>query len=66
MVMVLVFGLLTAWQQHWPLLGFLVDRNTNMFPIIRFVFVPRGIMFGEALDAAIEKNEVTPELMIRL
>jgi uncharacterized membrane protein len=72
-LVVLIFGLLTAWQQHWPLLGFLVDRNTNwllfsiliyasMFPIIRFVFVPRGIIFGEILEAAIEKNEVTPEL----
>lgn len=70
---VLVAGLITAWVQGWPILGFLQGGTVNwvlvslilyltLIPIIRFVFLPRGKVFEAALHDAIEKDQVTPEL----
>lgn len=70
---VLVVGLLAAWARGWPILGFLQGGASNwvlvslliflsIIPVIVFVFVPRGRVFRRALDDAIARNQVTPEL----
>lgn len=70
---VLVAGLLTAWAQGWPILGFLQGSRTNwvlaslalylsIMPLIPVVFLPRGRVFGAALDKAVQAGQVTPEL----
>ena len=70
---VVVAGLLTAWAEGQPILGVVQGSNTNwllvslllfltLFPIIRWVFLPRGRQFGLALDGALKQGEVTPEL----
>jgi hypothetical protein len=70
---VLVGGLLAAWARGWPILGFLQGSASNwvlvsllifltITPVIVFVFLPRGRVFRRALDEAIARNQVTPEL----
>lgn len=70
---VLAAGLVTAWAQGWPILGFLQGGSSNwvlaslvlfltIIPLIRFVFVPRGKMFEAAFNDAAAKGQVTPEL----
>lgn len=72
-MLVLLFGLVTAWAQGQPILGFLQGSTVNwilvslllfltIIPVIRFVFVPRGLEFGRALEEATGLGEVTPEL----
>jgi hypothetical protein len=62
-LILLVTGLLTAWAQKHPLLGFLQDTSTNWLlvslmlylstiPLILWVFLPRGRRFVQALDQA--------------
>jgi hypothetical protein len=69
----LVFGLLTAWAQGWPILGFLQGGSTNwllasivlyvsMIPLIALVFLPRGKIFEAALSEATAQGQVTPVL----
>jgi uncharacterized membrane protein len=66
---VLGFGLVTAWLQGWPLLG--ASSNwlfistllvLSMIPIIILIFVPRGKIFGKALEDAQVQGIVTPQL----
>lgn len=70
---VLVAGLVTAWAQGWPILGFLQGGSSNwvlvslvlfltLFPLIRFVFLPRGKVFEAAYNQAVAQDNVTPEL----
>jgi uncharacterized membrane protein len=70
---VLLAGLVTAWAQGWPILGFLQGGTSNwvlvslllflsMMPIIPFVFLPRGKVFEREFTAAVEQGQVTPEL----
>jgi uncharacterized membrane protein len=70
---VLGFGLITAWLQRWPLLGALGGSSSNwllvstliyltMIPMIIFVFVPRGKIFGKALEEAVALGTVTSVL----
>jgi hypothetical protein len=70
---VFLLGLATAWLQGWPMLGFLQGANSNwllaaivlfltLIPIIVFVFVPRGRIFGQALEKALAQGRVIPEL----
>ena len=72
-LVVLVLGLLTAWAQGWPILGFLQGASINWLlaslvlylstvPLIPWVFLPRGRRFGAALDAARAQGRVTPDL----
>jgi uncharacterized membrane protein len=72
-LILLATGLLTAWAQKQPLLGFLQDASTNWLlvslvlylstiPLIPWVFLPRGRRFVQALDQASTREEVTPEL----
>ena len=71
---VLLAGLVTAWAQGWPILGFLQGGASNwvlvsllifltIIPVIRFVFVPRGKRFEAALKDAEARNTITPELL---
>ena len=70
---VLLAGLLTAWAQGWPVLGFLQGGSSNwvlvslviylsMVPLIPGVFIPRGKLFENVLQEALAQNRVTPEL----
>jgi uncharacterized membrane protein len=65
---VLGFGLVTAWAQHWPLIGqinwLLVSTllYLSVIPIIIFVFIPRGKIFGQVLAAAVSQEQVTLQL----
>lgn len=70
---VLIAGLLAAWLGGWPILGFLQGGSANwvlvsllvfisIFPVIRFIFVPGGKRFEQALAGAESAGQVTPEL----
>ena len=70
---VFVFGLLTAWAQGLPSLGFIQGARTNwllislllwigVFALVPTVFLPRGKLFGAALDEAIDQGIVTDRL----
>ena len=66
-------GVLTAWAQGWPLLGFLQGAQANWLlvswvlfltniPLINLVFLPRGRVFEKAMQDAVAQGRVTPEL----
>jgi hypothetical protein len=70
---VFVFGLLIAWLRGWPLFGFLQGASANwllvsvllylaMFPLVIFIFVPRGKLFERALEEAVAEGRVTLQL----
>jgi len=70
---VFVFGLLTAWAQGLPILGFIQGARTNwllislvlwigVFGLVPTIFIPRGKMFGAALEEAIGQGRVTDRL----
>ena len=72
-LVVFLIGLLTAWAQGWPVLGFLQGGMVNwvlvsivlylsMLPIIPLIFLPRGKIFEAALDDALAQGHVTPAL----
>ena len=72
-IAVLGFGLITAWLQHWPVLGSLQGTPINWLlvstvvflsgvPIIPLVFIPRGKVFAAALEQAVSLGQVTAEL----
>ena len=63
-LLVIVLGLLTAWSLGFPLLGFLQGGSTNwlLTSLVLFiaaillvptVFIPRGRIFGAALDDSV-------------
>ncbi len=70
---VFLLGLITAWLGGWPLLGFLQGASSNwvlvaivlfltQLPLIPLVFLPRGKIFGQALEQSVSQGHVTPEL----
>jgi hypothetical protein len=72
-LVLLVLGLFVAWAKGWPILGVLQDGSANwllvslllylsVIPVIRFVFIPGGVRFSQALDAALVADEITPAL----
>ena len=72
-IVVLGFGLLSAWRGGWPILGFLRGGSVNwvlaslvlsltLVPLIVWVFLPRGRIFEEALRSALAEGRVTPAL----
>jgi uncharacterized membrane protein len=74
--LVLVLGLISAWLQGWPLLGFLQGASSNwllvstllyltMIPMIIFIFIPRGKRFEAAFQTALAQGEMTVELKER-
>ena len=69
----LVSGLLTAWLQGQPLLGFLQGARTNwllvslalslsLVPVVALLLVPRRKLRVAAVEAAIAQSMFTPEL----
>jgi uncharacterized membrane protein len=76
-LVVLAIGLLTAWLQGWPTLGFLQGSPVNwvlaslvlllsVIPLIPLVFLPRGRSFRAALEDAHAQGHVTPRLTAAL
>ena len=74
---VLGLGLLTAWLQGQPLLGFLQGARTNwllvslvlfigIIPIVVLVLIPRRKQRHAALDQALAVGALTPELQAAL
>jgi uncharacterized membrane protein len=74
---VFVLGLLTAWAQGLPILGFLQGARTNwllislvlwigVFALVPTVFIPRGKLFGAILEEAVSEDRVTERLAAAL
>lgn len=74
---VIVFGVILGLVMGAPILGFLqgADRNwllvSNIllligFLSVPFIFLPRGRLFRAALDDALAKGQITPELRAHL
>jgi hypothetical protein len=74
---VFVFGLLTAWAQGLPMLGFIQGARTNwllislvlwvgVFALVPTVFIPRGKVFGALLEEANKVDRVTERLAAAL
>ena len=74
-MLVVLFGLTTAWLQGYPILGFLVGGATNwvlvsllislaLTALVPIIFLPRGRIFEAAMADATGKGQVTPELRI--
>jgi uncharacterized membrane protein len=74
---VLLFGLVTAWLQGWPILGFLQGGNSNwllvsliLYLVPGFVIpgflIPRRRQRQSALDQALAQGRITPELSAAL
>lgn len=72
-LLVLIAGGIVAAMRGWPMLGFLQGASANwllvsivlfltIIPVIRFVFLPRGKIFEQALQDAQAKGQITPEL----
>ena len=72
--LVILIGIILAVRQGWPLFGFLQGSPINwlfvsvlitltIFPIIIFIFLPRGKIYEQSLKDAIAKGEITSELM---
>lgn len=70
---VFLLGLLTAWVEGLPILGFVQGARTNwvlvslvlfigIFVLVPTVFIPRGKVFGAALDEAVANGRVTDRL----
>jgi hypothetical protein len=69
----LVLGVVLAFLGGWPLFGFLQGASSNwllasvvltlaMFPLISFVFLPRGKVYDVALEDAVSRGQVTSSL----
>jgi uncharacterized membrane protein len=72
-IVVLGFGLLTAWAGRWSVLGALEGIPSNWLlvstvlylsavPIIPLVFIPRGKVFASALEQSLSLGTVTADL----
>jgi hypothetical protein len=70
---VLIAGLVTAWAEGWPVLGFIQGGSANWvlaalllylttIPLIIFVFTPRGKVFEAAFQEAVKQERITSEL----
>jgi uncharacterized membrane protein len=72
-ILVFVFGLIIGWLRGWPLLGFLQGAAVNwllasiilylaIYPLVIFIFIPRGKQFAQTLDQALAQGQVTADL----
>src|SRR5262249_59885451 len=72
-IIVLGFGLLSAWRGGWPILGFLQGGSVNwvlaslvlsltLVPLIVWACLPRGRVVDESLRRARGDAGVTPTL----
>jgi predicted integral membrane protein DUF2269 len=69
----LVLGVIVAIMGGWPLFGFMQGADANWlfisllltlanFPLIAFVFLPRGKVYEAALNQAVSQGQVTGAL----
>ena len=66
----LLTGLLLTWLGHWPLLHAGVPTWTlvgavlflTIIPLVIWVYIPRGKIFGEVFQKALAQERVTAEL----
>ena len=76
-ILAIVFGLLLAVLTRAPLLGSLLGAYRNwlvasiiilalLLPLVPLVFLPRGKVFEAALQDAVAKGTITPELRQQL
>ena len=74
---VVIAGLVTAWAEGWPILGFIQGGTTSwvlaalllfitLIPVIALIFMPRGRVLGAAMQQAAAQGHVTPELTAAL
>jgi uncharacterized membrane protein len=70
-------GIILAWLQGWPLLGLLQGASVNwllaalilylaFYPLVIWIFIPRGKRFQPILADAIAQGRVTVELSATL
>jgi len=71
--LILLTGLLAAWLRGWPILGFLQGAGSNwvlaalalyltFIPLVTLLFLPKSKIRQRALEGALAKGEITPEL----
>lgn len=71
---VLLLGLLTAWQVHYPLVDVLTGARPrwllvslllflSTLPLVPLVFLPKGRRFGTALEDSVAQGHPTPGLV---
>lgn len=77
-LVVTLFGILAAWRNGWPLLGFLQGAASNWllvsfvlfvggsFVVVPLRLVARRRQREKAVEAAMAKGEITPELRAAL
>ena len=76
-LVVFLLGLVTAWEQGWPLLGSLAGGDSDwlfvsiliylsIMPLVPAVFLPRGRKFDQSLQEALKQGEVTADLKLAL
>lgn len=77
-MLVLVFGLLAAWRNGWPILGFLQGAASNWLLVSLVLFVGGSLLViplrlisrrkqrESALEAALAHGVITPELRAAL
>jgi hypothetical protein len=76
-ILAIVFGLILALTTRAPILGALEGSPSNwllasilvlavLFPLVPFVFLPRGKIFEASLLQAVAAGRITPELRQRM
>jgi uncharacterized membrane protein len=76
-LLTIVFGLFLALLARAPIFGSLAAPSRNwllasivllvlLMPLVPLVFLPRGRLFEAALQEAVRRNELTPEVRRRL
>ena len=73
-LLVLVLGLVAAYRAGWPILGFIEGASTDwllasliiyatVIALVPLIFIPRGKLFEEALNATPLDGAMTRELL---
>jgi hypothetical protein len=70
----LVTGLLLGWVGGWPYIVashptwifFSLLLFLSLFPLVFFIFIPRGKAFGKVFQVALAEQRITPELRAAL
>jgi len=77
-LIVLLFGLITAWLQRWPIFGFLQGATTNWLLVSLILFlgtsavigplrlIPRRKQRAQAVEQALAQGGITTELTAAL
>ncbi|HEX6386015.1 MAG TPA: DUF2269 family protein [Anaerolineae bacterium] len=71
--LVIISGILLAWRGGWPIFGFLQGADANWLLVanlillaellpVPLIYLPRGKVFDQVLQAALAAGKMTPEL----